>query len=60
MQNGLSAPLLNVFRFDLTLGHFIIFDHAWTLCIDSILQNSERVDATIKIFTWVLILGVIG
>ncbi len=28
------APPLDLFRYDLTLGHFILFGHAWTLGID--------------------------
>jgi len=53
------APLLDLFRFDLTLGHFIIFGHAWTISIDSILHGGgDSVDAAIKIFTRVLIPGV--
>lgn len=53
------APILNVFRFDLELGHFIIFGQAWTISIDSILYGGgDSVDAAIKIFTRVLIPGV--
>ena len=51
------APLLNIFRFDLTLGHFIIFGQAWTISVDSILHGGDSVDAAIKIFTRVLIPG---
>ena len=47
----LFAPLLNIFRFDLELGHFIIFGQAWTISIDSILHGGgDSVDAAIKIF----------
>jgi len=53
------APLLNIFRFDLELGHFIIFGQAWTISIDSILYGGgDSVDAAIKIFTRVLLPGV--
>jgi len=53
------APLLNIFRFDLELGHFIIFGQAWTISIDSILHGGgDSVDAAIKIFTRVLLPGV--
>jgi len=53
------APLLNIFRFDLTLGHFIIFGQSWTISIDSILHGGgDSVDAAIKIFSRVLIPGV--
>ena len=55
----LFAPLLNIFRFDLELGHFIIFGQAWTISIDSILHGGgDSVDAAIKIFSRVLIPGV--
>ena len=52
------APLLNIFRFDLTLGHFIIFGQAWTISIDSILYGGgDSIDAAIKIFSRVLLPG---
>lgn len=54
----LFAPLLNIFRFDLDLGHFIIFGQAWTISIDSILHGGDSVDAAIKIFTRVLLPGI--
>ena len=54
----LFAPLLNIFRFDLDLGHFIIFGQAWTISIDSILHGGgDSMDAAIKIFTRVLLPG---
>ncbi len=54
----LFAPILNIFRFDLDLGHFIIFGQAWTISIDSILTGGgDSVDAAIKIFTRVLFPG---
>ena len=31
----LLAPPLDIFRYDLTLGHFILFAHPWTLGIDA-------------------------
>lgn len=53
------APLLDLFRFDLALGHFIIFGQPWTISIDSILYGGgDSVDAAIKIFTRVLLPGV--
>ncbi len=33
------APPLDLFRFDLTLGHFILFGHPWTLGIDAFRAN---------------------
>ena len=52
----LFAPLLNIFRFDLALGHFIIFNQAWTISIDSILHGGgDSLDAAIKIFSRVLL-----
>ena len=50
----LLAPLLDIFRFDLTLGHFIFFGHAWTLDIQDILSG-DSVDAAIRIFTRMLL-----
>lgn len=54
----LFAPLLNIFRLDLDLGHFILFGQAWTISIDSILHGGDSVDAAIKIFTRVLLPGI--
>jgi len=54
----LFAPLLNIFRFDLDLGHFIIFGQAWTINIDPILHgHGDSLDAAIRIFTRVLLPG---
>lgn len=54
----LFAPLLNIFRFDLELGHFILFNQAWTIDIDSILfGHGNSIDAAIKIFSRVLLPG---
>lgn len=54
----LFAPLLDIFRFDLELGHFIIFGQAWTISIDSILHGGgDSLDAAIKIFVRVLLPG---
>ncbi len=50
----LFAPLLDIFRFDLTLGHFIFFGHAWTLDINDILAG-DSVDAALRIFTRMLL-----
>ena len=55
----LFAPLLNIFRFDLDLGHFIVFGQAWTISIDSIRYGGDSVDAAIKIFIRVLMPGMI-
>jgi len=55
----LFAPLLDIFRFDLELGHFIIFSQAWTISIDSILYGGDSIDAAIKIFGRVLLPGMI-
>ena len=55
----LFAPLLDIFRFDLILGHFILFGQPWTISIDSILSGGgDSVDAAIKIFGRVLMPGV--
>ena len=54
----LFAPLLDIFRFDLTLGHFILFGQPWTLSVDSILHGGDSVDAALKIFLRVLLPGI--
>jgi ferredoxin-type protein NapH len=52
----LFAPLLNIFRFDLDLGHFIVFGQAWTINVDPILHGEgDAIDAAIRIFSRVLI-----
>ncbi len=54
----LFAPLLNIFRFDLDLGHFIVFGQAWTISIENILHgNGDSLDAAVKIFSRVLLPG---
>jgi len=56
----LFAPLLDIFRCDLLLGHFIIFGQAWTISIDSILYGGgDSVDAALKIFYRVLMPGML-
>ena len=53
------APLLDIFRFDLELGHFIIFGQAWTISIESILYgDGGSIDAPLKIFSRVLLPGI--
>lgn len=54
----LFAPLLDIFRFDLLLGHFILFGQPWTISIESILTGGgDSLDAAIKIFSRVLLPG---
>lgn len=54
----LVAPLLDIFRYDVDLGHIILFGHAWTISIDSILYGGgDSLDAAIKIFSRVLLPG---
>lgn len=44
------APILNIFRFDLTLGHFIFFGQAWTLGLDPIIAgHASDADAVVNI-----------
>lgn len=54
----LFAPLLDIFRFDLLLGHFILFGQPWTISIEPILQGGSAIDATLKIFARVLLPGI--
>lgn len=54
----LLAPLLDIFRFDLELGHFIIFGQAWAISLDFILHgDGDSIDAAIRVFTRVLFPG---
>ncbi len=56
----LFAPLLNIFRFDLDLGHFIIFGQQWTLDLGSVLTGQgDSVDAASIVFLKVLIPGML-
>ncbi len=56
----LFAPLLNIFRFDLELGHFIIFGQQWTLNLGSVLAgHGDSVDAASIVFLKVLIPGML-
>ena len=50
------APLLDIFRFDSELGHFIIFGQAWTINVQSILSGTSA-DAALQIFLRVLLPG---
>ncbi len=46
------APFLNIFRLDLTLGHFIIFGQPWTLGLESFQQGQgDAVSAAITLLT---------
>ena len=46
------APFLDIFRFDLTLGHFILFGQPWTLGLDSFQQGQgDAVSAAITLLT---------
>jgi len=46
------APFLNIFRLDLTLGHFIIFGEPWTLGLESFQQGQgDAVSAAITLLT---------
>ena len=58
------APPLDIFRYDLTLGHFILFGQDWTLNLDA-LQHGEAsaLDAAINVLLFGLIpilLAVVG
>ena len=55
----LLAPLLDIFRFDLTLGHFILFGQPWTLSLDGILHGGDSVEAAKQIF-WRMIVPLIA
>lgn len=50
------APPLDIFRYDLTLGHFILFGHAWTLHLDAV-QHGEA--TAVEAATNVLLFGLI-
>ncbi|MFV1982943.1 MAG: 4Fe-4S binding protein [Thiohalomonadales bacterium] len=44
------APILNIFRFDLTLGHFIFFGQDWTLDLDLLVTGQASAsDAVLNI-----------
>ncbi|OGT90534.1 MAG: 4Fe-4S binding protein [Gammaproteobacteria bacterium RIFOXYD12_FULL_61_37] len=46
-----AAPPLDIFRLDLSLGHFILFGQNWTLGIDGFLSGSEGIgQAALNIF----------
>lgn len=56
------APILNIFRFDLTLSHFIFFGHAWTLGLDPVIAGqASALDAALNIITrgFIPLLGVV-
>jgi ferredoxin-type protein NapH len=50
------APPLNIFRYDLTQGNFIIFGHDWTLGLDALQHGqASAVDAAINMLIFGLI-----
>ena len=50
------APPLNIFRYDLTLGHFILFGYDWTLNLDALQHGqASALDATINVLIFGLI-----
>jgi polyferredoxin len=50
------APPLDIFRYDLTLGNFIIFGHNWTLKLDALQHGqASAVDAAINMLMFGLI-----
>ena len=50
------APPLNIFRYDLTLGNFIIFGHDWTLKLDALQHGqASAADAAINMLVFGLI-----
>ncbi len=46
----ITAPPLNIFRYDLTLGHFILFGHHWSLYIDSALNSQTNVAINVLLY----------
>ena len=46
------APIFDIFRLDLTLGHFIFFGQNWTLGLDALMTGEgTALDAAVKIIT---------
>lgn len=46
------APFLDIFRLDLTLGHFILFGQPWTLGLESFqLGHGDAAEAAMTLFT---------
>ena len=65
----LSAPLLNIFRFDVLEGHFIIFGKAWMLglefsefeCLDtSHFAGNILLNVILPIFVFILLFGLVS
>ena len=45
------APILDIFRLDLNLGHFILFGQSWTLGLDPLLAGeATQAEAVVNIF----------
>lgn len=50
------APPLNIFRYDLRLGNFILFGQNWTLGIDTLQQeSSSSIDAAVNVLLYGLV-----
>ena len=56
----LVAPLLDLFRFDLTRGHFIILGYPWTLGIDAADALQSSVNIIVRAFLPLALIIVIG
>jgi len=56
------APFLDIFRLDLTLGHFLIFGQPWTLGLESVQQgggDAYSAASTLLLRTFIPVLGFI-
>jgi ferredoxin-type protein NapH len=65
----LSAPLLNIFRFDVLEGHFIIFGHSWMLgiefsefeCLDtSHFAGNILLNVILPMFVFIILFGLVS
>ena len=50
----LIAPVIDLFRYDLTQGHFILFGQALSLGLDSVEIQNSTTDAALHILLRVL------
>lgn len=52
----LLAPPLDIFRLDLTLGHFVVFGQAWTLAIDPADGRHAELNILVRVFLPVVLI----
>ena len=54
------APVLDLFRLDLSRGHFILFGQPWTLGIDAADPLQSTINVIVRVFLPIVLIVAIG